>query len=118
MCSSAQLEDNTGARSGDRMDHPKGDQDNRVREIWSHLRNYTHGSEEEEFPGKFVAVPVSRGHQGIFRQRIKKNGTISAISSGLACCVPVCLRLHTIVSNGEPTKPCLLGKEVSGSRTT
>ena len=70
------------------MDHPKGDQDNRVREIWSHLRNYTHGSEEEEFPGKFVAVPVSRGHQGIFDNGFKKMVLFRLFHLGLPVAFP------------------------------
>jgi hypothetical protein len=66
------LEDHIGARSGDRMDRPKGNQGDRVKKSWSHLLNYTRGSEEEAFPGSIVAVPVSKGRQGIFRQRKRK----------------------------------------------
>jgi hypothetical protein len=70
--SSALLEDHTGARSGDRMDRPKSNQVDRVKDRWSHLLHYTRGSEEEAFPGSIVAVPVSKGHQGIIRQRKRK----------------------------------------------
>jgi hypothetical protein len=72
-----------------------------------------------EFQGSFVAVPVSKGVREYFDSgKEKKNCTISAILSELARCVPVRLGMHTIVSNGELTEPCLLGMDASGSRTT